>query len=681
MGNRASFLLLLIWIAAAPLLLGSVPWYSFQESGGAVRTFFAAGGTYAVFRILGYLALGLLIPGLLARPSESPWSRTGTRMLLLALGLLVLAAIQLVPLPRGLLGIFAPAHARDLDVLLPGGGAFPISTDPGLTARAALRIFLLLAAGLVVFATVRTPRRAWILLGTVVGVASLSALLGIVFPDRILFFSPLEEGVRRLTGTFIYPGTFAAFASAALGIAVVACFSAVAAGRPTSRIAAAVACVVLAFALYRCGSRAGLGAGALAVVVALLLSPGSRRLRFGLIGLVIVAAGVGVLLMWDRFEYLSGAGSRGFADVRLPAWGSTLALFTGRPVFGAGFGAYRTAIHLTQSVNTPNELYFAHSDPLNVLAEGGVVGLLLAAAVVAIGIASALRLARLPERDGSAPAAAAVAGLSAILVMALVDFPLQIPATSLLFVVLLFLGPAQKAPLGEVRPVPGRRRTLAAVVAVTGTALLCLGAIEDLRKTWDHPGALTPGMLAAARGRDLLDADPDAAEAAFREARDLQPFETDTHFALALLAGRRREAEPFRAELRASYHVARGRGRRLFEIGLLASRDPLGTELAKDAFREAAALEEGLYTQALGRVPVAWLPEITPDRAFAWDVAGRKLTAEGRPEDALHAFDRAVALGARGEVLKRLARAFVAVDREADGRARFAELGLAWPLP
>ena len=62
---------------------------------------------------------------------------------------------------------------------------------------------------------------------------------------------------------------------------------------------------------------------------------------------------------WDGF--VIGLANPGFLLIGL--WGSTLALFSGRPVLGAGLGTYRTAIHLTQSVNNPDELYFAHSDP------------------------------------------------------------------------------------------------------------------------------------------------------------------------------------------------------------------------------------------------------------------------------------------------------------------------------
>ena len=59
---------------------------------------------------------------------------------------------------------------------------------------------------------------------------------------------------------------------------------------------------------------------------------------------------------------------------------------------------------------------------------------------------------------------------------------------------------------------------------------------------------------------------------------------------------------------------------------------------------------------------------------------GRKYRDLDRYEDALKAFDRAVVLGKRGEVEKRLARLFVKLEREAEGRARFSELGLPWPL-
>ena len=117
MDRRAPFVVLVVWVAVAPLLWGSVAEVG-TPGEGWLSEFRAAGGSYAVFRILGYLCLALLIPSLLGRFGGDRGTRFGARMLLMLLLLLALAAFQLLPLPVGLYSILAPAHARQLGVLL-----------------------------------------------------------------------------------------------------------------------------------------------------------------------------------------------------------------------------------------------------------------------------------------------------------------------------------------------------------------------------------------------------------------------------------------------------------------------------------------------------------------------------------------------------------------------------------
>jgi tetratricopeptide (TPR) repeat protein len=627
---------------------------------------------YSVFLALGIATLLISSPLLQRRDRHA----ASSARLLLLLGLLaLLALLQLVPLPRALFGILAPGHARDLAVLLPERSFSEATTDPGLTGQAAMRLVLLLGAGLAVLRFAGGPRRGWIVLGALAGAAALGSAYGIleanVLGDRVLGLEKVREG-GGVTGTFFYRGSFAAFTAAGLGISAAGLVAAFRGRRPALAAGAAMAVAILVTGLLLSRSRAGLAAGGLALGVGLALRMRSARARWSVAGLALVAVlGAGLLTgsVRERFTYLGGGGSHGFLDIRVPAWSSTLDLAAGRPVLGAGIGAYRRAIHLTQSPDNPGELYFAHSDPLNLLAEGGAIGLFLGAALAVLGLAGALRLAR--ERDSPAcgVGTACAAGLAGLLLMAAVDFPLQIPALALALVVLLFL-PAANAGPGRLI---GRR--LLAVLVLGSLALLVAAFPVEY-----HPArgrALTLGQAAADRGHSLLDLGLlDRALVHLGEARERQPFEGATRCALARALFRKGRFTEARAELLAARRLAHGRAKLLFRVGEMAYR--AGWPFAVDALREACALEPKYFPVVLtDLVDESLVPAVVPERGYAWRITGKWLRDRGRSEEALAAWWKAFELGEGVEPM--LAGLYHALGREEEGRRAFSERGAVWP--
>ncbi|MEN8149869.1 MAG: O-antigen ligase family protein, partial [Planctomycetota bacterium] len=339
-------------------------------------------------------------------------------------------------------------------------------------------------------------------------------------------------------------------------------------------------------------------------------------------------------------------GSRGHPDVRAAAWPPTLRLAAGRPVLGAGLGTYRRAIHLTQPEDIPRELYFAHSDPLNVLAEAGAFGLLVVVTIGIMGFMVAVRLARDGEHPGAGPGAACVAGLTAFVAMACVDFPLQIPATSLMFTVLLFVPVALRADLHPAARDVGPRRNLARLAAAAGFALLLLGVIEDVRRGIDEPGALTRGEAHYERGRELVAA-RSVAEARddLETARRLQPFDARTRLYMSQVHYYAGEYEAGRREIRAAWRLARGQAAVLFSIGLRSVSDSTLSDLTVPAFREASILEARFFPEVLktdGLTP-AELLEIVPEHPHLLGGLSRHLEKRGAVEEAAEAARRAAA--------------------------------------
>ncbi|MHC4913606.1 MAG: hypothetical protein ACYTE5_11510, partial [Planctomycetota bacterium] len=236
MHDRVGFGLLVLWVATAPVLYGSVP-------EAEVRW------PYLVFLAVGCLLFCTVLPPRIWELHDlvAP-SAASRRMLLLLTLLALLPLLQLVPLPRSLLALLSPGHARDVAALLPERSFVATTTDPGLTGQAAARALLLLGAGLAVLRFAGTPRRAWILLGVIAGVAALGAAYGIVeataLGDRVLGLAKEKQG-GGVTGTFFYRGSFVAFCATGLGIAAAGLVEALRRRRPPLAAAAAVAVTLL----------------------------------------------------------------------------------------------------------------------------------------------------------------------------------------------------------------------------------------------------------------------------------------------------------------------------------------------------------------------------------------------------------------------------------------------------
>ncbi len=147
------------------------------------------------------------------------------------------------------------------------------------------------------------------------------------------------------------------------------------------------------------------------------------------------------------------------AEGRLLIWKITFNMIKESPLFGVGFDRYQVeygnaqATYFTSGNGAPYEeqlagnVKHAHNEYLQVLAETGVVGLMLALMIVVTAL-GALRTTQIPDNSGQARStgvcraaliASARASLVAILVSSLFSFPLHILPTAINFVFLLSL--------------------------------------------------------------------------------------------------------------------------------------------------------------------------------------------------------------------------------------------------
>jgi O-antigen ligase len=406
-------------------------------------------------------------------------------------GLALLGLLQAAPAPAGLVAALSPEHARlerqaaELTAG-PEGGPAParLTLAPGASRRAALgwaaaaAVFLAAAV-----AGQRRELRRWL-----AGALLAGGLFQVFFGardwfarSRTLWGVDLHATATRLRGTFVNPNHAALYLEMALPVAFAWGWWALRRARDEPRserrvlLAAPPAMVWLTLfaGLAFTGSRGGLLAAMAAVSAqGLLVAAGSRRLRGGraLLGAAAALAGVAVVAALGFQEGLGRLATTTGADVsvgaRLREYQAALGLWRLFPLSGSGLGTFRDAFPLVQPPELRGTWWHPHSDLLEVLVTGGLLG----AALLALGAwGVARRLAWVLRRGGrSEDRAAALAALGALVSLGLHeswDFGLTMPGNAVTFAALL--GAVTLARTRErSAQSDGARQDLAAVEAV-----------------------------------------------------------------------------------------------------------------------------------------------------------------------------------------------------------------------
>jgi O-antigen ligase len=434
-------------------------------------TLFAFAGAYDWTMVP--LVCGALLLTVRERP---PLVRAPTRLLDIAMiAGLVLAAATLVPLPAWLRVAIAP-HTAALDQALFVGSSTgatavvgrALSMDPGETVWAiviALTIVLVFCSARAVIA--RSGLRE-----TVRGIAwmglALSALTVIqhaTSPGLLYWYWHPEARLATPFGPFVNRNDLAAWLTMAIPVTIgygVARFQS-RRGRTagfdleksldaTTLWLAASACLMLATLLVTM-SRAGLTGTVVGLTCLMWVGRGRiaasawRSLAAILIVLVTIAATYGnFALLAARVDSTIAYG----LDGRREIWRLTWQIIKDFPLFGVGVGAYARAMSAYQPA--PHVFYFnnAHSQYLQLLAEGGVV--LALPAVIAAAATIWLIVKRLQE-DRSPMfwiRAGAASGLLGVAVQATWQVVLIPAANSVLFAILAAVAMHEARP--SIRP-------------------------------------------------------------------------------------------------------------------------------------------------------------------------------------------------------------------------------------
>jgi O-antigen ligase len=314
------------------------------------------------------------------------------------------------------------------------------------TSSAAMQYW---AYSLLCFLVVQCLRRtaqirilAWIVSSYGFAVAMFALLQGLASNGKLYWLRNAESG-GWIYGPYVNHNHYAGLMELLMPIPLVVALAGSVSG--TRRGLAAMTAALMASTIFLAGSRGGMAA--FAVQIVLLAAFVIRRRKnwktvFAFCTFLVIALG---LLMWlgggelvDRLASIhSGARTELSGGTRLTIDRDALKMFAEKPVLGWGLGVFPDVFPQFSSLATNLQVGMAHNDYLQLLVEMGALGFAVALWFLVTLFRTALnKLKTQPADTNTAVTLAALLGVSGILVHSFVDFNLQIPANAALFYVL-----------------------------------------------------------------------------------------------------------------------------------------------------------------------------------------------------------------------------------------------------
>ena len=394
-----------------------------------------------------------------ARPTQAWTIWAGGAALLLVVG-----ALQLVPMPPGLLRPLSPESeaiwsAASRVTRLAGvvvSNAHPISLDPRATALELFRIAALLAAFTASALLIRTHTQRVLLATVLCATAMFESLYGLReaalqryeiwgWVNRLIF--------NRVTGTFVNPNHFAHYLAIVLPLALfLAAFAWHVSGKddvPMSRrlamllerrvvmtsfaLIAAIACVAGILLAQSRGALLALCAG-LFFTGALL--PGRRIARMALaaIGGIVLVVALVVYLGPERTvaRFVPSEFERQTLVGRRIGIAAAFSLWQRFAIFGSGLGTFESVVSMEQKQDLEKIYHHAHNDYMELAATGGTLGFVVFVVALVGGYVALLRMTFGTSTELTwrrrAFQVAALASLTIAMVHALIDFNFFIPS-------------------------------------------------------------------------------------------------------------------------------------------------------------------------------------------------------------------------------------------------------------
>lgn len=426
------------------------------------------GGNSAFYRgaegLFGAVLLGLVLlvrwrkgPARPVTRHKIPYVEPWLPLALLA-GFALVHVIQLLPLPAFLVRLLAGWN--------PDGEWARLTPNPEATLRALISWLppaAVFASVSLIYDTRAGVRRLFTGLLLVAAFTAVYGITEVVSGNEAVWGLPKAAYRGCVTGSFINRNNFAAFMTLGLGAAFglgLYRWSKIGGGLRQEGGVERLFLIVFVAALCLAGvvlsrSRGGLaGIVLVGFPVGLFLVGRKRRTAFTALaaGLVVLTI---ILSLWisrepltERFAALPDEARA--QDARPAAWLASVRIFARAPLLGAGAGTFEDQFRVTPGSGIQVRYNHAHCDPLEFLAETGLVGFgLLSAAILWTMFSAGRALRRRRSRFAHSLTVGGLAGLATVLVHGLFDFPLQNPGVRV----------AWFAMLGAVYLIANRRLT------------------------------------------------------------------------------------------------------------------------------------------------------------------------------------------------------------------------------
>lgn len=360
------------------------------------------------------------------------------------------------PLIWPLLGLLLVAVVQILPVVSVGGRR-SLSYDSYATLQAAIKLLAMIFFFLLFTTFVSTDESRYLVLNVVIALAFFIAIIGIgqSYVGKVLW-------QRGTFGPFVNRNHFAGFLEMGLGLA-----AALVVGKTVSRERLAIyLCIllVLVTGVVLSASRGGnLALAAEIVFLALVAWPAraaSQQRRLGALWRVIAAAAlfvvmvVGAIFFTGSDELVQNLSQlQKETQTEAPAserfsrrliWRATAQMIKDHPLWGVGLGAYPLAYTRYDPSSGMQRVEQSHNDYLQIVADAGLVGGLLALSFLLLLFSRGFAAAQTGDRRHRVMVLGALTGCFAIAVHSFVDFNLQVTANAQLFLALASLATSQR---------------------------------------------------------------------------------------------------------------------------------------------------------------------------------------------------------------------------------------------
>ena len=364
------------------------------------------------------------------------------------------------PLKYPLLGLLIVAVVQ---LIIPVASRNSLTYDPFATWDAAVKLLVLILFFVLFCSFVNTDQRRQTVVNVVIVMASVIALIGI---GQSYLGKVIWPRANAGYGPFVNRNHFAGFCVMAVGLVGARVLL-----RTVQRERMALhICylIIMCSGIVLCASRGGFLALVGVIFFLAMISVGGRKdvesgkerslkIRFAATTVLLVVMAVGAMFitssddLMQRFANIQAETEVGETPdmkfSRSELWQNTSKMIKDHPIIGVGLGAYQFVYPRYDQSSGILRAEQAHNDYLHIIAETGVVGLILTISFIVILFGKGFALMQAKNIRRNAVILGALAGCFGIAIHSFVDFNLQVTNNAQVFLALAAL--ATTMPLRE----------------------------------------------------------------------------------------------------------------------------------------------------------------------------------------------------------------------------------------